>query len=303
MLVAGCAKEEAVQPPVDGGEAGGGETAKELTIGFVVKGSDEHWIAVEQGAKQAAEDFGVKLAFTGPAKETMIEEHTGMIENNITNKVDALCVAPVQPAAQAGILKRAVDAGIPLLLIDTDADVEGKTAFLGTGNYAAAELAGTYIGEKLSEGAKVVIIRGALGDKTHDDRTAGAKDKLEAMGLEVIDVQPADSDSEKAANVMENMMQTHETIDAVFVTADQMALGALQSIQKVGKSIMLVGFDGSPGAVEKIKEGVMEGSVAQNPYQMGYLGVQNAIEAINGNPVDEIIDTGAKLLTKENIEE
>ncbi len=308
VLLAGCAKEE---PATTDSTSSTNETSSEttetsseeqLTIGFVVKGSDEHWIQVEKGAKAAAEEFGVNLAFTGPAKETMIEEHTAMIENNITNEVDALCVAPVQPAAQITILSRAVDAGIPLLLIDTDADVEGKTSFLGTGNYAAAGLAGEYIAEKLPAGSKVVIIRGALGDKTHDDRAQGAQDVLEEKGLEVIDVQPADSDSEKATNVMENMLQTHEQIDAVFVTADQMALGALQAILKTDRDIMLIGFDGSPGAQEKIKEGVMEGSVAQNPYMMGYLGVQNAIEAVKGNPVDERIDTGAKLLTIDTLE-
>lgn len=314
VLLAGCSgggSESGTEGGAEGGSESGSEGAgsesgagaeDKLTIGFVVKGSDEHWIQVEKGARDAAEEFGVNLSFTGPAKETMIEEHTAMIENNITNSVDALCVAPVQPAAQATILQRAVDADIPLLLIDTDAEVEGKTSFLGTGNYAAAGLAGEYIVEKLPEGSKVVIIRGALGDKTHDDRAAGAQDVLEANGFEVIDIQPADSDSEKATNVMENMMQTHTEIDAVFVTADQMALGALQAILKTDRDIMLIGFDGSPGAQEKIKEGVMEGSVAQNPYMMGYLGVQNAIEAVKGNAVEERIDTGAKLLTIDTLE-
>lgn len=279
-------------------EASAGE---KLTIGFVVKGSDEHWIQVEKGARQAAKDFDVNLNFSGPAKETLVEEHTSMIENNITNGVDALCVAPVQPAAQVKVLQKAVDKGIPVLLIDTDADLPAKTSFLGTGNYAAAELAGKHISEKLGPGKKVVIIRGALGDKTHDDRTAGAKDVLEANGLVVLDVQPADSDSEKATNVMENMMQTFNEIDAVFITADQMALGALKAVTQSGRNIMVVGFDGSPGAQEKIKEGTMEGSVAQDPYQMGYLGVENAIKAIKGESVEKRIDTGANLLTKDNL--
>ncbi|WP_207655742.1 sugar ABC transporter substrate-binding protein [Vallitalea okinawensis] len=291
LLGVGCQKEEAAST----------EEFKQLTIGFVVKGSDEHWIQVEKGARQAAKDFNVKLDFNGPAQETLVEEHTGMIENNITNNVDALCVAPVQPAAQAKVLQKAVDKNIPVLLIDTDAELPDKTSFLGTGNYEAAKLAGDYISEKLGAGKKVAIIRGALGDKTHDDRTAGAQDALEAAGLEVLDVQPADSDSEKAANVMENLMQTFTDIDAIFVTADQMALGALKAVEQSGKDIMVVGFDGSPGAQEKIKEGSMEGSVAQSPYQMGYLGVQNAIIAANGGEVDVRIDTGAELLTIENL--
>lgn len=278
------------------------EQEETMTIGFVVKGSDEHWIAVEEGARQAAEDFGVKLDFSGPAKETLVEEHTGMIENNITNNVAAICIAPVQPDVQVVTMKKAIEKDIPVLLIDTDADLDGKTSFLGTGNYAAAELAGLYLVEQLEEGANVIIIRGALGDRTHDDRTAGAKEAMEAGGINVIDVQPADSDSEKAANIMENMMQTHDDIDAIFVTADQMALGALKAIQQAGKDIMVIGFDGSPGAIEKIKEGEMEGSVAQNPYQMGYLGVEYAIEAAKGNKVPERIDTGAKLLTIDTIE-
>lgn len=306
LFAVGCSKEatkeEAVSTTEGVSEVAEAEDEEKLTIGFVVKGSDEHWIAVEAGARQAAEDFGVNLDFSGPAKETLVEEHTGMIENNISNNVDALCVAPVQPAMQVITLKKAVDKGIPVLLIDTDAELEGKTSFLGTGNYNAAKLGGAYIVEKLGAGAKVIIIRGALGDKTHDDRTAGAKDVMEENGIEVIDVQPADSDSEKAANIMENMMQTHPDIDAIFVTADQMALGALKAVQQSGKDIMVIGFDGSPGAKEKIKEGSMEGSVAQNPFQMGYLGVQYAIDAVNGVKVSDRIDTGAELITVKNVD-
>ena len=272
-----------------------------LNIGFVVKGSDEHWIEVTKGAKAAAKEFDVNLDINGPAKETLVEEHTNMIENNITMGVDALCVAPIQPAAQVKVLRRAIEQGIPVLLIDTDADLEGKTTFLGTGNYAAAELAGKYIADKLGNKGNAVIIRGALGDKTHDDRTAGAKDYLESHGIKVLDVQPADSDGEKATNVMENFMQNFENIDAVFVTADQMALGALKAIEQAGKikDIMLIGFDGSPGARAKINIGLMEGSVAQNPYMMGYLGVENAIKAAHGEKVETRIDTGAKLITND----
>lgn len=102
---------------------------EKLNIGFVVKGSDEHWIEVTKGAKAAAKEFDVNLDINGPAKETLVEEHTNMIENNITMGVDALCVAPIQPAAQVRVLSRAIEAGIPVLLIDTDADLEGKTTF------------------------------------------------------------------------------------------------------------------------------------------------------------------------------
>jgi ribose transport system substrate-binding protein len=226
-----------------------------------------------------------------------------MMEDLITQQVDALCVAPSQPKAAVKVFDKAAEAGIPVILIDTDAPWEKKASFIGTGNYSAGKIAGEYLVNNLPKGAKIVIIRGALGDLTHDDRTNGAKDVMDEGGLEVIDIQPADSDRNKALNVMENMLQKFDKIDAVFTTNDPMGLGALRAIRQAGQEIIVIGFDGTPDAQKEIKKGRLTGSVAQSPYNMGYFGVENAVKLAKGETIENRIDTGAELITQENVEE
>ena len=176
-----------------------------------------------------------------------------MIEDQITKQVSALAVTPSQPASALAVFEQAKSAGIPVVLIDSDADWDDKVSFVGTGNYNGGKQAGEFIADALGEGGKVVILRGAMGDPTHDERTNGALEVLEERGLEILDIQPANSERGLGMTVMENMLQAHPDIQGVFATNDEMALGALRAIQAAGKDIITVGFDGSPDALKSIE--------------------------------------------------
>ncbi len=226
-----------------------------------------------------------------------------MMEDMITKNVDALVVAPSQPKAAISVFNSADDAGIPVLLADTNADWDKKVTFLGTGNEAAGKIGGEYIAKALGSGAEIVVVRGALGDLTHDQRSNGAADAAKAAGCKVVDIQPADSDMAKAMDVMENMIQAYPDIKGVFCTSDAMAIGANRAVEKSGKDIMVIGFDAIPVAVEEIMKGkTFKGSVAQSPYNIGYMGVENAVKAAKGESVDKRIDTGAKMIDASNVQ-
>lgn len=287
-----------------GAPADSKDTQGKLKIGFVVKSlSDEHWLFVKAGAEAAAKKMDVDLEFIGPNKETDVIEQTSMMEDMISKNVSALCVAPSQPDAAVAPLSKAVEKGIPVLFIDTDAKLEGKTSFIGTGNYEASKSGAQYLAKLIGEGGKVVYIRGNLGDATHDARTKGAIAGFEENGITVLDVQPANSELDRAMNVMENMIQTHgDEIKGVYSGSDIMALGALRAVEQSGKDIKVLGFDGTPATIEKTIAGEMVGSVAQSPYNMGYTGVKEAIKAAKGEAVEERIDTGSQLINTENAE-
>lgn len=299
VLPAGCGK--------PGEHASSGEaqnSGNTAVIGFVVKSmSDEHWKFVHAGAVAASHELGVRVKFLAPNAETNVAEQTSIIENLIFEKVSALCVAPSQPKAVVSLLNTAIDSNIPVLLVDTDAPVDNRITFIGTGNFEAGKIAGRYLVSKLGKGAKVAIIRGALGDLTHDQRSSGAAQELKAGGCDLIEVLAADSQMDKAMSVMEDILQTHDKVDAVFATQDLMALGALRAVQQSRrKGIMIIGFDGTPGAIKAIQSGDLEGSVAQNPYDMGYSAVREALKASKGEPVPKRIDTGAYLISKANVD-
>ncbi|WP_003542265.1 sugar ABC transporter substrate-binding protein [Desulfotomaculum nigrificans] len=275
---------------------------KKITVGVVLKASNsDYWKIVTAGAEQAGKDLGVDVKVMGPNAETDITGQVSMIEDQITKKVSALVVAPSQPSSAIPIFDKAKAANIPVILADTDAPWDSKVSFVGTGNLAGGKMGGEYLAKKLGKGAKVVIIRGALGDSTHDERANGAKEALEAAGVQIISIQPANSDRAMAMSVMENILQANPNVQGVFATNDEMALGALQALAAKKMQIPVVGFDGSPDALKSIAEGKLDASVAQSPFNIGKMSVEAAVKAAKGETVEKRIDTGTEIINKDNV--
>ena len=291
--------------PANSGSASGGAAADgDITVGFVVKAlNDTYWVQMQAGAQDKAKELGVNVKFIAPNSESEVQQQVDMIENLIGEGVDALCVAPSSPDTVLTAFEHATQQNIPILAVDTDTTYEKKLTFIGTGNEAAAKLGGEYMVEKMGEGKKAVILRGRLGDTTHDEREAGFKAALEAGGWEILEVQAADSDAKKAMNITQDIMQRHTQIDAILATADHMAQGAQRAVEAAGLDTAIMGFNGSNPAVELVLDGKMAGTVARSPYNMGALGVENAVKAAKGEQIGTRIDTGAEVITTENGEE
>jgi ribose transport system substrate-binding protein len=279
------------------------EPAK-MTIGVVVKAlNSDYWKIVESGAKAAGTKYGVEVKVLGPNAETDVTGQISMLEDQITKKVNALVVAPSQPASAIPVFNRAKTAKIPVILADTDAQWDDKVTFVGTGNFNGGKLAGEYLAKKLGKGAKVVILRGAQGDRTHDERANGCIEGLKAAGLDVAAIQPANSERGMAVTVMENILQSKKEFAAVFATNDEMALGAWKALEAAKLNIPVVGFDGSPDALTSIMDGKLDASIAQSPYNIGFKGVEAAIKAAKGESVDKRIDTGTEVINKDNVKQ
>jgi ribose transport system substrate-binding protein len=226
-----------------------------------------------------------------------------MMEDTLSQGPDAFVVAPTQPPTAVPVLEKFKEQGIPVLLVDTDVDWDDKTTYIGTENYIAGQKAGELLASMLNKGDKVALIAGALGNPATDNRIKGAKEYLEENGFEIVAEQPADSDRAKGMSVMENILQTNPDVKGVFAANDEMALGALKAVQDAGLDIKVIGTDGTVEAVESIIAGGLAGTVAQMPYDMGYLGVENAVKAIKGEVVEKRIDSGVDIIPAENAEE
>ncbi len=283
------------------------QTKKEpdkMKIGVVVKAlNSDYWKIVESGAKAAGEKYGVEVKVLGPNAETDVTGQISMLEDQITKKVNALVVAPSQPASAIPVFNKAKGAKIPVILADTDAKWDDKVSFVGTGNFNGGKLAGEYFGKKVAKGGKVVILRGALGDPTHDERANGCVEGLKAAGLEVAVIQPANSERGMAVTVMENIVQSKQEFVGVFATNDEMALGAYKALEAAKMNVPIVGFDGSPDALTSITEGKLNASIAQSPYNIGFKGVEAAIKAAKGEALDKRIDTGTEVINKDNVKQ
>jgi len=297
LVLAGCTG-------TDAAEDGKSDKSGKPEIVVVLKTlSSPYWKFVEAGAKQAFIDLDVNGKVVGPASESQVVEQVNMMDDALSKNPDALVVAPIQPPTAIPAFQKYHKKGIPVLLVDSDADWSDKLTYIGTDNHTAGKMGGEHLASVLTPGDKIAIIGGALGNPATDERVKGAVEALEAAGFDIVANQPADSDRAKATNVMENILQNHPDIKGAFVATDDMALGASRAIESRGLDVKVIGTDGSIEAVEAVVAGSLEASVAQNPYEMGYQGVVNALKAINGEEIDVRIDSGAEIISKENANE
>lgn len=283
-------------------------TMKAHRIAVVTKALDsEFWLTLKRGAEAAAREHPeVEVVVLAPEREINIDQQVAILEDQILKKVSALIVAPAGAAEVIPVLQRARASGIPVLLVDTDAPWPEKLSYIGTNNRLGGRLAGEYIVRALGGRGKVAVIRGILGVAAHEDRVAGFQEAIaRAPGIQVVTIQPANSERALAMTVMENILTSHPDLRAVFATNDQMALGAMEAIaaRNLTGKIILVGFDATREAVRAVKAGRMHAVVAQHPFEMGRRAVEAAIRVLRGEPIEKQIDTGTTLVTRENADE
>ncbi|HMN11809.1 MAG TPA: sugar ABC transporter substrate-binding protein [Bellilinea sp.] len=300
LVLTACTQPTAAPTPPPAGNDG----AAKVKVAVIVKAvTSDYWKIVGQGVADASKaDPNIETTFTGPNEETDIEGEIRMVEAAISSKVNAIAVAPSQADQLMPTLQKAVDAGIPVVLIDTNIDAfTAKSAFVGTDNKKGGQMAGEFLATKLAAGDEVAIIRGAAGDPVHNLREEGGKTALEAAGFKVVAIQPADSERAKGQSVAENMLTTYPNLKAVFCTNDEMCLGAVQAAKAAGRTLLTVGFDASPDALASIEIGELTGSVAQFPSKIGELGVLTAAAVARGQKVEAFVNTGVEVVHKDNL--
>ena len=287
---------------------GRSERAKTIEITLVTKALDsEWWQRVKSGAEEAARAVpGVKLAVLAPEREINIDQQAAILEDQITKRVSAMAVAPAGVSEILPVLDRVKAAGIPVIIFDTDVDWPSKLSFVGADNRRAGRLAGEHIVKLLSGRGKVAVIRGILGVRTHDDRLAGFREAIASSpGIQLVTVQPANSERAMGMSVMENILTSHPDLAAVFATNDQMALGAVEAVaaRNITGRVAVIGVDATKEAVAAVQKGNLVADVAMHPEALGRGAVEAAIHAALGEPLNKVIDTGETLVTKENAAE
>jgi len=276
-------------------------------IALVAKAMDsEFWQNVKQGAEDAAcKVTETKLAVLAPTREINIDQQVNILEDQIIKNVAAIPVAPCGSAEVIPMLEQADSKNIPIISFGSDIEWDKKTSFVGTDNRLGGKLAGEYIVKALNGSGKVAVIRGILGIHDHEERVDGFLDAIKtANDIEIVALQPANSERDLALTVMENILTSNPQVEAVFITSDQMTLGALEAIEAhrlIGKMIV-VGFDGGREAIQALKQGRITAEVAQNPYNIGKQAFLAAYRAAKGEIIEKRIDTGTLLIDRSNVD-
>ena len=287
-------------------------TVEGPTIALVMKTlNNPFFIDMQKGAKEAAQQLDVNLIAQAPEREIDVEKQMQIIENLIQRKVDVICVVPSGSREIVPAIIKANRVGIPVLAVDTRVDsvalkeASGQVVtFIGSDNIDGGRIAGRCIVEKLNGHGKVAILEGIPGHETSDARLKGFHEVVDnAPGVEIVASQTANSEREQGFNVFQNILQSHPEVQALFAINDIMALGAIEAITAMNRTgeIIVVGFDAIADARDAIREGTMAASIAQHPFEMGKLAIENAHHVINGKTIPDYIPVSIELITKEKL--
>ena len=265
--------------------------------------NSEYWQAVSAGINQAADDLGVTVDLQGPPSETSYDEQLNMIETTLgSSDAEALVLAPLQPDVATTAVANAT---IPVLSVDTTFTSDKLVSYVGVSNEDAAKSGGEYVAEKLGGTGNVVILAGVQGDTTSEDRVKGWTEGIEAGGCTVLDMQYTDAVADKAVTTLEGLMQQYpDQIDAVVCHSDDVAMGAAQALQSMGKQddVVVCGFGGISGATP-VKEGSITATVEIGAYQMGYDCVARALDAIEGKTIDSFYPSDPTIIDSSNVDD
>jgi len=282
-------------------------------IAVIPKGlTHAHWKAIEAGARKAAEEDGtVEIDWKGPPKEDDTRQQIELVQNFVSSGIDGIILAPLSDQALLSPVQLAGRAGIPVVIIDSGLAGElGKdfVAYVGTDNYQGGVLAGQRIAERLKGQGTVLLLRFAESSASTNQREQGFIDTVKrgAGQVQIIDPpQYAGADVMSGKRAAENMLTAYEgKFQAIFCPNESSTAGmllALEDRQLAGK-VWFIGFDIRPQLIDGLRAGKIHGLVIQNPFQMGYRSVKIMVAHIRGEPVERNVDTGAVVVTAENID-
>tara|TARA_B110001450_G_scaffold255634_1_gene283694 strand:+ start:2014 stop:2949 length:936 start_codon:yes stop_codon:yes gene_type:complete len=273
-------------------------------IGYITKSAtNAGWMMINQGAQDAAKEEGVSLVSVGPAFQGDLSSQLEVFENLVAQGAKAIGVAPVDSAGIAPAVNDAMDAGIPVIAIDTGVSGAEVTSFVATDNQAVAKVQGSVAATLVADGDAIIYVTGNQAQSTGQERRDGFMAGFTAArpNSEVI-VVPTEWNSQQAQEGVEAILNSRDDIKMVANAWDGGTMGAKAALENLGYGagdVKLVGFDGASDAIVAMDAGWVHANTAQMLYQMGYQGIKAAAAAARGEDVAGRIDTGFFLVTPE----
>jgi ribose transport system substrate-binding protein len=288
-------------------------TKKKLTIAVIPKGTThEFWKSIHAGSNKAARELteqgtDVEVIWKGPLREDDREQQIQVVEGFAAQGVNGMVLAPLDDRALVRPVSDAKRAGVPTVIIDSGLQSSDFVSFVATDNRKGGLLAADRMGQLLNGKGKVIVLRYAEGSASTTEREAGFIDEIKQKfpQIELISTnQYAGATRDTAKRAAENLLnQFGDDVQGIFTPNESSTAGMLLALQDIGKAgkVSFVGFDSSQAFIDAINANQLHGIVVQNPFNMGYLGVKTMVESLQGKPVEQKIDTGVMLVTKDNL--
>jgi ribose transport system substrate-binding protein len=307
-----------------------GRPADELTVVVVPKGlTHEHWQSVRRGAERCAADLAgegvrVRIIFDGPLRERDAMEQIRIVDRRVATGADGIVLAPQHSRTMTACVKRAADAGVPVVVIDSGlAEMDHVVKYVATNNYKGGCLAARHLLKTLREQGKtkprLVLFRYAVGSESTEQREKGFEDTVRDECRDAVWVSTDKYAGSTRDSAMREagplVLQFKDQMDAIFAPNESSASGMLDVLRSQGlnKKVLVMAFDASKPLLQAIQEGDVVGSVLQDPYKMGYLSTWYCVRAIRrenltagGKPKEQytgehvVIAKDGKLVTTTN---
>ncbi|MER5299905.1 substrate-binding domain-containing protein [Streptomyces lasiicapitis] len=259
------------------------------------------FVQMKEGAQAEAKKAGVDLTVTDAQNDA--SQQANQLQNFTSESMKAVIVNPVDSDAVGPAARAANKADIPVIAADRGVNKADVATLVASDNVAGGKQAAKALADKLGGKGEVVVLQGTAGTSASRERGQGFAEGIKAFpGIKVVAKQPADFDRTKGLDVMTNLLQGNPGVDGVFAENDEMALGAAKALgDKAGKSVSVVGFDGTPDGLKAVEAGTLYASVAQQPAELGRIAVRNAIRAADDKKVAAVVKVPVKVVTEKNV--
>lgn len=305
LALTACTSEGGKQAEEGGGAAAGKAKTPRMTIAMITHAApgDTFWDIVRKGAIAAAEKDNVDLKYSSDPDST---KQASLIQGAIDSKVDALAVAISDPAAINPVVKKAVDAGIPVVAFNQGFQAykdSGALAYYGSHEQVAGEEAGKLAAQA---GAKhILCVPQAQGSLALETRCNGVQKGFTAAGGKYTKLYVNQLDMPSVRSTISAKLRQDKTIDYVITLGAPIALTAIESIKEAGSAAKLATFDSNPQIIDPVKSGAVQFLIDQQPYLQGYLAVDSLwLFKVNGNVIGGglPVPTGPNFIDKSNID-
>lgn len=302
MMVLGCGGNSASTS----GPSGSGGDSGDKKITLIVKTVESPYFqTVKKGAEAAAKKYGASLDFVGAAGgEPDINGQVTLVENAVSQKPAGVVLAASDASAVAPAARKLIDAKIPLVLVDSACDVQGYLSYATTDNEAASYAVGKKLAELMGGKGKVAIVSFSPGAGSAVAREKGFnKAMAEHPDIKVVQTVYCDSDKAKALTLTEDIITANPDITAIYGANEQSLVGVARGVKETGSKAIVVGFDSSDDVLPLLQDGTIKATAVQDPYTMGYKAVENIMKSLKGEDIEKSVDTGAVIVTPENMNE
>ena len=288
------------------------QSPKRYKIGALTKSlANPYFLLMKHGYEYAQKKLGVEVVFgSTPTEEADVQQLNILQSWLAEGSLEGYVVTPFRATSLNSALTRVSRKNLPIINIDelipedaAKADGIKIIARIASNNVEAGKLDAQLVLSSLPKGSDVAIIEGDPGTTSSTERVTGFTNAAKEGGLNIVASQPANWNRKKAGQLATTILQGDSNLKAIFVANDDMALGVVRPVQAAGATgkIIVVSVDGTPEAIDALKQGLLAGTVAQYPDAMAYMAIETLVKNLNGETVPEKIYSPIKLITKDNV--